>query len=33
MFIIKVTIKKNSFKWNLQRDKLLHVQSLQTFYS
>ena len=23
VFIIKVTVKENSFKWNLQRDKLL----------
>ena len=32
MFIIKVTVKENSFAWNLQRDELLHIESKDKFY-
>ena len=32
MFIIKVTVKDNSFAWNLQRDGLLQCWSLENLY-
>ena len=32
VFIIKVTVKENSFKWNLQRDTCCNVESLENFY-
>ena len=32
VFIIKITVKENSFKWNLQRDKLLPCWILKKFF-
>ena len=30
--MIKVTVKENSFAWNLQRDKLYNVEILENLY-
>ena len=32
MLIIKVTVKENSFDWNLQRDEFYNVESLDNLY-